>query len=70
MIDYFMKNIDFYRNFVLIKNDLLKNTIVESPYSMKVSPKYDMLINEITEIEEGIIESISSNISDIKINDA
>jgi ubiquitin-protein ligase len=68
MIDYFMKNIDFYRNFVLIKNDLLKNVIVEAPYSMKVTPRYDLLINEITEIEEGIIQDISLNISDINLN--
>lgn len=68
MIDYFMKNIDFYRNFVLIKNDLLKNVIVEAPYSMKVIPNYDLLINEITEIEEGIIQNISLNISDINLN--
>ena len=69
MIDYFMKNIDFYRNFVLIKNDLLKNVTLESPYSMKVTSNYDLLINEITEIEEEIIQNISFDMSTINLND-
>lgn len=69
MIEFFMKNIDFYRNFVLTKHELFKNNILESPYSMKVSPKYDILINEISETEEEIIQNLSSNISNIQIND-
>ena len=35
---------------------------------MKVTPNYDLLINEITEIEEGIIQNISLDISDINLN--
>lgn len=52
MEDYFLKNTDFYINFMLAKHELFKNTILESAYSMKISPNYDILINEVYEMQE------------------
>jgi len=66
--DYFIKNIDYYRNFVLSKNDLLKDTLkdaskdaskhalIESPaYGMKVIIDYEAILYEIEQLYENII---------------
>ena len=62
--DYFIKNIDYYRNFVLSKNDLLKDSskdaskdaLIESPaYGMKVRIDYGVLLYEIDQIYDNII---------------
>ena len=66
--DYFIKNIDYYRNFVLSKNDLLKDTLkdalkdaskhalLESPaYGMKVIIDYEAILYEIEQLYENII---------------
>lgn len=63
MVEYFLKNIDYYRNFMLTKHDLFKNTIIDTAYSMKISPNYDFLINELHETEEEIIQNLSQNLA-------
>ena len=63
MCDFFLKNIDFYRNFVLVKNDELKKNIIDSPaYGMKLEINYLILFNKINEMEENIINKKLSNI--------
>ena len=59
MIEYFLKNIDYYTNFVLMKNDLLGNSILNSAYQMKVLSEYNILINEINLMEEKLINNLS-----------
>jgi ubiquitin-protein ligase len=65
MCDFFLKNIDFYRNFVIVKNEELKNNLIESPaYGMKVKLDYSSLLNKIDEMEMKIInEKLTNNTS-------
>ena len=62
MIKYFMENIDYYRNFILTKNDLFKDSIIESPaYGMKLKMTYPKLLDKLSATEEFIINNIISN---------
>lgn len=50
--DIFMKNIDFYKKFIIDKMSENKKTIVDSPaYQMKLRPNYHLLLKEIETIE-------------------
>ena len=56
MVELFMKNIDYYRNFILEKNDELKDSIIESPaYGMKACADYGTLLYELTNLEESFL---------------
>ena len=67
MNEIFMKNMDFYRNFVLTKNDLLQNSVIESPaYGMKVAVNYGQLLYEIGHIEDTI--KMTENLENMKIS--
>jgi ubiquitin-conjugating enzyme E2 Z len=67
---YFIENIDYYRNFVLTKNDLLKDNLIESPaYGMKYKMDYPKLLDKILQTEEYIINNIvSSEMDNISVN--
>jgi len=55
MIDIFLKNIDYYRNFVLTKHGEKMNALIDSPtYSMKIKLDYDKLIEQIDLLYEKI----------------
>jgi ubiquitin-protein ligase len=60
MIEIFMKNIEYYRNFILKKNDELKDTILESPYSMSFKFSYHELLEKIDVMEEKILNDIGN----------
>jgi hypothetical protein len=67
--DFFLKNIDFYRNFVLVKNDEFKKIIIDSPaYSMKLEINYVILFNKINEMEEKIKNKKLSNTKIVEDN--
>jgi ubiquitin-protein ligase len=57
--DYFVKNIDYYRDFVLNKNDFFKKkkiSVIESPaYGMKTNIDYDNLLYELETLYEKLI---------------
>jgi len=54
--DYFIKNIDYYRNFVLSKNDLFKDALIESPaYGMKVKVDYGVILYEIEQLYDNLM---------------
>jgi len=59
--EIFMKNIDYYRNFLLTKNDTMKNLLIESPaYSMKLVLDYSSLYEELLNAEEFVLNNIFS----------
>ena len=70
MNELIIKNMEYYRNFILTKNDELKNIIVESPaYGMKLQPNYVLLLDELNSIEENILNiNVLNNLS--IVNDA
>jgi ubiquitin-protein ligase len=74
--DYFIKNIDYYRNFVLSKNDLLKNALIESPaYGMKVKIDYSSILYEIEQIYDNImthreINSVINSVEKACVNES
>ena len=74
MIEIFMKNTEYYRNFVLKKNDELKDIILESPYSMSYKFNYGELLQKIDVMEAKILNNIekesidSSLVKDDSIN--
>jgi ubiquitin-protein ligase len=46
--DYFLKNIDYYRKYVITKSINLNKTLIESPaYGMKILADYNILLEEI-----------------------
>lgn len=52
MNELFVKNIDYYRNFILINNDTSKNIIIESPaYGMNCIIDYESLLYKIENLE-------------------
>jgi len=60
MIEIFMKNTEYYRNFILKKNDELKDIILESPYNMSFKFTYDELLEKIDVMEGKILNNIVS----------
>lgn len=63
IVKNFKKNIDFYRNFVLIKNDSLQKAILDSPaYGMKTVAEYDLLLYELNQLEDNL--SIDHDLKD------
>jgi len=55
--ELFIKNIEYYRYFVLKKNDELKDIVIESPtYGMKLIPNYMELLNELNNTEKFILK--------------
>jgi len=67
MIEIFMKNIEYYRNFVLKKNDELKDSILESPYGMSYKFNYDKLLEKIDVMETKILNNIANESIDNNI---
>ena len=67
---YFIENIEYYRNYALTKNDLLKDSLIESPaYGMKYKMDYPVLLDKILTVEEYIINNIvSCDMDKIDIN--
>jgi ubiquitin-conjugating enzyme E2 Z len=62
MIELFIKNIDYYRNFILVQNDLLKNKVIESPaYGLKVAIDYGSLLYDIEQLYDNYITTIELN---------
>jgi ubiquitin-conjugating enzyme E2 Z len=56
---YFIKNIDYYRNFILTQNDKLKEKVVDSPaYSMKINLDYQQLLYDIEQLFDNISTKI------------
>jgi hypothetical protein len=56
LYELFIKNIEYYRYFVLNKKDELKDRLIESPvYGMKLIPDFNSLLNELTSTEEFIL---------------
>ena len=52
----FIKNIEWYKNFVLKKNDELSDSLINSPaYNMKTLCNYGALLYELTLLEEKIL---------------
>lgn len=67
MMELFLKNINFYRNHVLINNE---NILIESPaYGMKCNLEYEKLLLEIDKMESIVLELIANeSISNLKIS--
>lgn len=64
--EIFMKNIDYYRNFILTKNDVMKDVLIESPaYGMKLILNYAVLMDDLTIAEQNIL---ITNLSKIDID--
>lgn len=62
MNELFIKNIEYYRSFVLKSNEKFKNTIMDSPaYGMKCDSDYQTLFLEIDKMEETILSCIANN---------
>lgn len=56
IITIFLKNIEWYKNFVLKKNDELGISIIHSPaYGMKIECNYPEILYELTSLEEGLM---------------
>ena len=60
MIEIFMKNTEYYRNFILKKNDELKDTVLESPYCMSYKFNYGELLEKIDNMEAKILNNIAN----------
>ena len=68
--DIFMKNINYYRNFILSKNDEMNNLLIESPaYGMKVISDYTALLYELNSAEENILNNDFAKKIDISSNE-
>jgi ubiquitin-protein ligase len=58
MCEIFMKNIDYYRNYILTQNDETKDRFFDSPaYNMRLIPEYDLLLEELTKTEEDVLNN-------------
>ena len=67
MNELFMKNLEYYKNFILTKNETCKDKIVHSPaYSMSLNLDYPSLFEKITVLEE---EILSNTLNKIVIED-
>lgn len=66
IIDYFIKNIDFYRDKILTKSSELDGKFVETCYGMNVKFNFKSLLEK---FEDLVIKANESNIKEIKIND-
>lgn len=57
MKSIYLKNMDYYRNFILLKNDTLQDSVIDSPaYGMKVATNYEPLIYELDKLEEELLK--------------
>ena len=66
----FMKNIEYYRNFILTKNDEMKDKLVESPaYGMKLLPDYVSLLDELNIAEENILNNNFAKKMDLNLEE-
>jgi ubiquitin-protein ligase len=66
--EIFMKNIDYYRNFILTKNDTMKDVLIESPaYGMKLVLDYSSLYEELATAEEFVLNNNFSKKVDINL---
>jgi ubiquitin-protein ligase len=66
--EFFLDNVNYYKNYVLTKKNELNNTLIESPaYAMKLIPNYSKLYDEILFTEQELINNLISN--NIKITD-
>jgi hypothetical protein len=72
MCDIFLKNIDYYKNYCILKKNELKKNIIESPaYSMKTCIDYENLLLQINDLENKIINnSLSNEVQELKINES
>ena len=62
MIELFFKNIDFYKNYILINNDKFNNSLIESPaYGMKCKADYSSLLEELENLENSLLENITNS---------
>jgi ubiquitin-protein ligase len=58
MCEIFMKNIDYYRNYILTQNDETKDRFFDSPaYNMRLIPEYDLLLEELIKTEEDVLNN-------------
>jgi ubiquitin-protein ligase len=60
MIEIFMKNVEYYTNFILKKNDYLKDSTFESPYNMSYKFNYIELLDKIDVMKERILHNIAN----------
>ncbi len=74
MIEIFIKNIDYYKNFVLEQYNIhnkktKKEKIIESPaYSMKILPEYDVLLLELeSKYNKLVMDYSAKGIEDVEI---
>jgi len=68
--EIFMKNIDYYRHFLLTKNDTMKDVLVESPaYGMKLVLNYSSLYEELTNAEEFVLNNNFSKKIDLNLEE-
>jgi ubiquitin-protein ligase len=66
--DIFIKNIDYYTNFILKKNDELKDVLIESPaYGMKLKINYISLLDELNNAKEIALSNNFSKKMDINL---
>lgn len=60
--ELFIKYIPFYHNFILTKNDVINNKLIESPaYGMKTIANYTNLFEEINTLEEIVLNNITND---------
>jgi len=66
MSDYFIENIDYYRNHILTKNqELLNETSLQSPaYGMSTNIDYSSLLSECDSLYEELLKKRENNILD------
>lgn len=67
MIELFFKNIEYFKNFILTNNEILNNTVIESPaYSLKFLMDYQYLLTEFNNFSDKLkIEKNTKNENDI-----
>ena len=65
----FMKNVEYYRNFILEKNEKHNNETIESNvYDMKTKLSYELLLKELDDLEEKIIDTLDKNTMKMSIH--
>lgn len=73
MEELFIQNIDFYRNYILTKNETLNGKLIESPaYGLKVVIDYETLLYNIEQTFDNLItkrdNKLTENVSNIKMD--
>jgi len=71
MCDIFLKNIEYYKNYCMLKKNEFNKIVIESPaYSMKTCIDYDNLLIQINDLEKKIINNnLSNEVQELKINE-